>query len=161
MKVVERSAIVPYSPAQMFLLVNDVARYPEFLPWCSGANVEDVSATERIATVRVSKGLLKTEFTTRNALRADAEILMRLVSGPFRQLRGQWLFEPIDGGSAPAAVDEPRAAPRPTARGSRVAFRMEYEFKNPLVAAALNAIFEAVCGTIVDAFAERARKIFS
>ena len=53
------------------------------------------------------------------------------------------------------------AAPRPTARGSRVAFRMEYEFKNPLVAAALNAIFEAVCGTIVDAFAERARKIFS
>ena len=142
MKVVERSAIVPYSSAQMYALVIDVARYPEFLPWCTGASVDDVSSNERIATVLVSRGLLKTEFTTRNALHADAEILMRLVSGPFRHLLGQWLFEPIG------------------TRGSRVAFRVEFEFRNPLTAAAFNAIFEALCGNIIDAFAERARRIY-
>ncbi len=142
MKVVERSAIVPYSSPQMFALVNDVGRYPEFLPWCSGASVEDVTPTERVATVKVSRGILKTEFTTRNALEPGSAILMRLVNGPFRQLIGQWRFEPIAD------------------RGSRVSFRVEFEFKNSLTGAAFNSVFEALCGTIVDAFVERARKIY-
>jgi ribosome-associated toxin RatA of RatAB toxin-antitoxin module len=142
LKVVERSAIVPYSSAQMFALVNDVARYPEFLPWCNGASMADVAPNERVATVKISRGVLKTEFTTRNELRPDAEILMRLVNGPFRRLLGQWRFETI------------------AERGSKVAFRVEFEFKNPLTAAALNAAFETLCGTIVDAFVERARKVY-
>ena len=142
LKVVERSAIVPYSSAQMYALVNDVVRYPEFLPWCHGASMADAAPNERLATVRVSRGVLRTEFTTRNELQPDAEILMRLVNGPFRRLIGQWRFEPI------------------AERGSKVSFRVEFEFKNPLTAAAFNAAFETVCGTIVDAFVERARKMY-
>ena len=95
MKVVERSAIVPFSAAQMFNLVNDVARYPEFLPWCIGAEVEELAADERVASLKVSRGLLRTEFTTRNRLSLDREILMSLVDGPFRDLKGHWRFEPI------------------------------------------------------------------
>ena len=68
MQVVERSALVTYTASQMFALVNDVARYPEFLPWCMGARVEDVSAVERIAALKVARGVLQTEFTTRNTL---------------------------------------------------------------------------------------------
>jgi ribosome-associated toxin RatA of RatAB toxin-antitoxin module len=140
--VVERSAIVTFTAAQMFALVDDVARYPEFLPWCVGARVEPVSATERLAAVRIERGLMRTEFTTRNTLTPDAQILMRLVDGPFRSLSGEWRFD---------AIGE---------RGSRVHFRMEFEFKNRLTAAAFNAIFESVCGTIVDAFVLRAQQIY-
>ena len=143
MQVVERSALVTYTAAQMFALVNDVARYPEFLPWCVGARVEEVSPTERIAALQVSRGVLQTDFTTRNTLVQDAQIHMQLMHGPFRNLTGEWRFEPI------------------ATRGSRVYFRMEFEFKNRLSATAFNAVFESLCGTIVDAFVQRAQTIYS
>ena len=142
MQVVERSALVTYTAAQMFALVNDVARYPEFLPWCVGARVDDLSPTERIAVLQVSRGVLRTEFTTRNTLVQDAQIHMQLLHGPFRDLIGDWRFEPIG------------------TRGSRVNFRVEFEFKNRLTATAFNAVFEALCGTIIDAFALRAQTIY-
>ena len=143
MQLVERSALVTYTAAQMFALVNDVVRYPEFLPWCIGARVEDASATLRIATLKVARGVLQTEFTTRNTLQQDAQIHMELLHGPFRELTGQWRFDAIGD------------------RGSRVHFRVEFEFKNRLTAAAFNGVFEALCGTIVDAFVLRAQKIYS
>ena len=142
MKVVERSAIVTYAPAQMYALVNDVARYPEFLPWCRTGRVENISPTESLATIDVERGILRAEFTTRNMLEPDARILMQLMHGPFRELTGEWRFEPIGE------------------RGSRVHFRVEFEFKNRLTGAAFNAVFESMCGTIVDAFALRAQKIY-
>jgi ribosome-associated toxin RatA of RatAB toxin-antitoxin module len=142
LQVVERSAIVTFTPAQMFALANDVGRYPEFLPWCTAARVEDLSDTERLATMKVARGVLRAEFTTRNTWKQDAQILMQLVDGPFQNLIGEWRFE---------AIGE---------RGSRVHFRVEFEFKNRLTAAAFNAVFEALCGTIVDAFVLRAQKIY-
>jgi ribosome-associated toxin RatA of RatAB toxin-antitoxin module len=142
LKVVERSAIVTYVPAQMYALVNDVARYPEFLPWCRAGRVEVISPTESLATIDVERGMLRAEFTTRNTLEPGAHILMRLTHGPFRELNGQWRFE---------AIGE---------RGSRVSFRVEFEFKNRLTGAAFSSVFESMCGTIVDAFALRAQKIY-
>jgi ribosome-associated toxin RatA of RatAB toxin-antitoxin module len=142
MQVVERSALVTYTAAQMFALVNDVARYPEFLPWCVGARVEDVAAGERVATLKVARGVLQTEFTTRNSLLQDSQIHMQLLHGPFRELTGEWRFEAIG------------------ARGSRVHFRVEFEFKNRLSAAAFNSVFEALCGTIIDAFVLRAQTMY-
>jgi ribosome-associated toxin RatA of RatAB toxin-antitoxin module len=127
----------------MFALVNDVARYPEFLPWCAGSRVREVNENERVASLHIVRGVLRTEFTTRNLLRPTQEIMMHLVDGPFRSLSGQWRFD---------AIGE---------RGSRVSFRVEFEFKNPLTAVAFNAAFETLCGTIVDAFAVRARAIYS
>jgi ribosome-associated toxin RatA of RatAB toxin-antitoxin module len=142
MQVVERSALVTYSAAQMFSLVNDVERYPEFLPWCAGAQVQDRSENERIATLRVARGVLRTEFTTLNQLTPGRVIKMHLTQGPFRDLNGEWRFEDIG------------------AAGSKVQFRVEFEFNNRLTAAAFNAVFESLCGTIVDAFATRARKVY-
>ena len=75
MQLVERSALVTYTAAQMFALVNDVERYPEFLPWCLEARAwRRYPATERIATLKVARGVLQTEFTTRNTLQQDAQI---------------------------------------------------------------------------------------
>jgi ribosome-associated toxin RatA of RatAB toxin-antitoxin module len=142
MQLVERSALVTYTAAQMFALVNDVARYPEFLPWCVAARAEDVAPGETIAALKVVRGVLRTEFTTRNTLRQDEQILMKLLHGPFRDLSGEWRFEPIG------------------TRGSRVNFRIEFEFKNRLTATAFNAVFEAMCGTIIDAFVQRAQRVY-
>ena len=142
MQVVERSALVTFTPAQMFALVNDVPRYPEFLPWCAGARVEDVSPSERIATLKIAHGVLQTEFTTRNRLTADAQIDMRLTHGPFRDLTGAWRFDAIG------------------TRGSRVHFIVEFEFKNRLTSAAFSTVFESLCGTIVGAFVARAREVY-
>jgi ribosome-associated toxin RatA of RatAB toxin-antitoxin module len=142
MQLVERSALVTYTAAQMFALVNDVARYPEFLPWCVGARVEDVAAGERVASLKVARGVLRTEFTTRNILKQDEQIQMKLLHGPFRDLTGEWRFEPIG------------------TRGSKVYFRVEFEFKNHLTATAFNSVFEALCGTIIDAFVLRAQAIY-
>jgi len=142
LQVVERSALVIFTPSQMFALVNDVARYPEFLPWCVGARVEELSPTELLAAVKIARGVLRTEFTTRNTLQQDAQILMQLAEGPFRHLRGEWRFD---------AIGE---------RGSRVHLRVEFEFKSRLMAAAFNPAFEALCGTLVDAFVLRAQTIY-
>ena len=142
MQVVERSALVTYTAAQMFALVNDVVRYPEFLPWCVGARVEEVAAAQRVAALKVARGVLQTEFTTRNTLVQDAQIHLQLLHGPFRDLTGEWRFEAIGS------------------RGSRVHFKIEFEFKNRLTAAAFNAVFESICGTIIDAFVQRAQKIY-
>ncbi len=142
MQVVERSALVTYTAAQMFALVNDVSRYPEFLPWCVGAQVQELSATERTATLKVARGVLQAQFTTRNQLTPDARIQMHLTHGPFRDLSGEWRFD---------AIGE---------RGSRVKFRVEFEFKNMLTAAAFNSVFESLCGGIVEAFVQRAREVY-
>jgi ribosome-associated toxin RatA of RatAB toxin-antitoxin module len=142
MQVVERSALVTFTPAQMFALVNDLPRYPEFLPWCVGVRVDEISATERICMMKIAHGVLQTEFTTRNTLVADAQINMRLTHGPFRDLAGAWRFDAIGQ------------------RGCRVHFKVEFEFKNRLTSAAFNAVFESLCGSIVDAFATRAQKIY-
>ena len=93
--------------------------------------------------MKIAHGVLQTEFTTRNTLIPDAQIDMQLTHGPFRDLTGEWRFEAIG------------------ARGSRVNFKVEFEFKNRLTAAAFNAVFETLCGSIVDAFAVRAQKIYS
>ena len=143
MKVVERSAIVTFTAAQMFALVDDVRRYPEFLPWCIASRVDELSDTERLAAVKVARGVLRTEFTTRNTLKKDQQILMQLVEGPFRALTGEWRFEPIEE------------------RGSRINFRLAFEFKSRLTAAAFNVVFESICRTIVDAFVVRAQKIYA
>ena len=90
----------------------------------------------------MSRGVLRTEFTTRNTLVQDAQIHMQLMHGPFRDLTGEWRFEAIG------------------TRGSRVQFRVEFQFKNRLTAAAFNAAFESMCGTIVDAFVLRAQKTY-
>jgi len=141
-KSVERSALVKYTPAQMFALVSDVASYPRFLPWCSGARAQAVGENEVVATVDIARGVLRTSFTTRNRSVPDSAIAMALEQGPFRSLRGQWNFAPI--GEA----------------GSRVSFRVDFEFNNRLMAVAMDAAFESICGTLVSAFVERAKAVY-
>ena len=142
MKIVDRSAIVTATPAQMFALVDDVPRYPEFLPGCVAARLESTTAHERVAALEIVRGGVRLDFTTRNSVAPPAQILMELVRGPFTRLIGRWRFEPIGE------------------QGSRVAFHVEFEFKNRLLGLALNPVFESVCDKIVDSFVARAREVY-
>jgi ribosome-associated toxin RatA of RatAB toxin-antitoxin module len=92
--------------------------------------------------MKIAHGVLQTEFTTRNILIPNSQIDMRLMHGPFRDLIGAWHFDAIG------------------TRGSRVHFKVEFEFKNRLTSAAFNTLFEALCGSIVDAFVARAQKVY-
>lgn len=139
MREVKRSALINKAPAEVFALINDIERYPQFLPWCTHARVESRSDSEMVATLGVRQGALQGEFTTRNTLEPPHRIGMQLLSGPFRHLDGEWLLTPIEGG------------------GCRIELSMRFAFRNPLAALVLEPKFAATIGSLVEAFSARAR----
>jgi ribosome-associated toxin RatA of RatAB toxin-antitoxin module len=139
MREVKRSALVAQSPARLFALINDVERYPEFVPGCTHARIESRTATEVVATMGVRRGALRAEFTTRNELLPDRRVRMHLVRGPFRVLEGEWLLSPI--GDA----------------GCRVELTMRFAFSNPVSGLIFEPLFAATVASLLDAFVARAR----
>ena len=144
MREVKRNALVPYTPAQMFALVEDFERYPEFLPWVSGAKLLSRDDNELVGRLDMEFLGIKEHFTTRNHLHAPTQMQMQLVDGPFKQLQGAWRFTAIcDAAGVP--------------RGTRVDLSLQFEFKNAMLDMLLGKVFEASCGSLVDAFIKRAR----
>jgi ribosome-associated toxin RatA of RatAB toxin-antitoxin module len=152
MRQIRRSALVGHTPARMYGLINDIERYPEFIPWCTRAEVKSRSPAEIVATLWVKRGLLRAQFTTRNVLEADHSIQMHLVDGPFRSLDGGWLLTPI---VQPAGTATLREAPQ--ALGCKVELQLRFEFSNALTAKVFEPLFEETAGMLVDAFVARAR----
>jgi ribosome-associated toxin RatA of RatAB toxin-antitoxin module len=140
---VSRHALVAYSPAQMFALVDDVPSYPRFLPWCKSAQIIERSPHEALARLQVHKGPLQARFTTRNRLEPPSLITLNLVEGPFRTLDGEWRFSAI--------ADQ----------GTRVSLTIKFAFANPMNAWLLEPVFEHTCNSLVDAFVIRARSLYS
>ena len=139
MREVKRSALVSQPPARVFTLINDIERYPEFLPWCTHARVLSRTPAEIVATLGVRQGALTGEFTTRNTLVPDSRVQMHLVSGPFRTLEGDWRLTPIE------------------AHGCRVEFAVRFEFRSRLSGLLFEPLFAQTIGSLVDAFVQRAR----
>ena len=139
-----RSALVAAPPARLFALINDVERYPEFVPWCVASRVLSRTPTEVVASLDVKRSLLRTSFTTRNTLEGDSAVRMELVEGPFRSLQGRWTVTPI--------YDVNGAA-----MGCRVQLEMRFEFANALSASLLEPLFEQTVASLVEAFVARAR----
>lgn len=142
MTVVRRVAFAPFSPAEMYALVNDVEAYPDFLPWCEAATVLDEDVRAMRARLTVNKGRFRYSFTTANRLVPDREIALSLVDGPFRKLEGAWRFEATDGGCT-------------------IHFELAFEFTNRLLAVALNAAFKPIADSLVDAFKRRAYAVYA
>jgi len=138
---IRRSALVTFSPEQMFDLVIDVERYPQFLPWVAGAELHERRDGNLLASMEMQRGGMRERFTTRNEFERPRYMTMQLVRGPFRVLEGRWNFQPIG------------------AAGSRVELEMRFEFANPVVAMLFGKSFEQSCGTLIDAFIARARQL--
>ena len=142
MSTVSRSALVPFSAAQMYVLVNAIEDYPKFVPWCANSSSQELSATEKQATLHFARNPIKTSFTTKNTLMPNRKIDMQLVDGPFSQLQGTWQFEDIDES------------------GSRVLLDLEFELSNRMLKMALESFFNQVCDRLVNAFVSRANEIY-
>jgi ribosome-associated toxin RatA of RatAB toxin-antitoxin module len=140
MREVKRSALIAESPARMYALINEIDRYPEFVPWCTAARVESRKEGEVVATLTIKRGPLRAEFTTRNLLEPGKRVLMQFVSGPFSVLEGLWTLTPLGD------------------LGCRVELEMRFEFANRVAGTLFAPLFEDTAASLVDAFVKRARE---
>jgi ribosome-associated toxin RatA of RatAB toxin-antitoxin module len=139
---IRRSALVTFSPEQMFDLVIDVERYPQFLPWVSGAQLHEKSERALLASMEMQRSGVRERFSTRNTFERPSFMTLEMVEGPFRVLEGRWSFAPI--GTA----------------GTRVELEMRFEFANPVISMLFGKAFEQSCNTLIDAFITRARETY-
>ena len=141
MKRIARSAIVEHSAAEMYALVEDIAAYPRFLPWCSAAEVHERSRQATRATLTVGVGSFSHSFTTRNTNLPGEAIDMRLEQGPFRRFHGEWRFVPLG----------PHAC--------RIEFSLQYEFSSRTLGRLLGPLFDGIADSMVEAFVRRAAEV--
>jgi coenzyme Q-binding protein COQ10 len=139
---------VPFSPEQMYQLVADVERYPEFLPLCEGLNVVSRSTQDGqpviVATMEIGYKAIRERFTTRVVLMPQAPaVTVMYLDGPFHHLENRWRFLPVDGGNA-----------------CDVAFWIDYQFKSPMLGLLMGALFDKAFRKFSEAFEQRARQVY-
>lgn len=142
MESIKRSALVPYTPEEMFRLVSDIESYPRFLPWCRGTRVLSQDIDEVRASIEFSVGSLTRSFTTRNRFQVNKIIEMRLLDGPFSRLDGCWQFDRLGE------------------EGSKISLFMEYDFDNRMLGMVVGPVFNQIANTLVDAFQQRAVEVY-
>ena len=139
---VSRSALLPYSAAQMFDVIADVRSYPAFLNWCDGMEIVDESSEEVVAKLMIAVSKLKFSFTTRNLMQQDSSVAISLVKGPFSSLHGQWLITTLNDTAC------------------KVLLEMEFEFDNALTQKIFGGMFQNVIAAQLDAFHNRAKQLY-
>ncbi len=142
MPEVSKTVIVTHTSQQMFGLVDDVERYPEFLPWCTGSAVSLRNAAVTRATLHVGFRGVKQQFSTENHNTPPREIRMTLIDGPFRALDGHWRFIDLGG------------------KGCKIEFRLAYEFSSRILATLVGPVFGHIADTLVEAFVRRAEWVY-
>lgn len=143
MEKIERSALVGFSAQQMYQLVDDVEKYPEFVPYCKEASLFEKEGNSVSATIIVSKSGIAKSFSTKNTLIPFKQIQMQLLNGPFKYLNGYWNFI--------ALTDE----------ACKIELNLEYEFSNKIASMAFAKIFTQLAQSMVAAFTQRADEIYT
>ena len=139
---IQRSALLPYSAAALYTLINDVRNYPQFLPWCSASEVLEQRDDFMRAALMIAKGKLSQRFVTKNTLVPNQSISMALEEGPFSQLQGTWEFK---------ALGE---------KASKISLDLEFDYAGPIIKATLGPLFTQAANTMVDAFCQRAKELY-
>ena len=134
-------AVLPYAPDQMFELVADVKRYPEFLPWVMGARIRRQSETLIVADLLVGFRMIRERYTSRVGLDRPGRIDVTYTEGPFRYLENHWVF---------------KAHPD----GCEIEFFLDFEFRSRLLQRLIGALFHEAVRKMVAAFEARARKLY-
>lgn len=133
--------LLPYTPEQLFALVVDIERYPEFLPWCVAARIREKEANLVVADLVIGFRMFRERFTSRVTLSPPDRIDVAYAEGPFRYLRNHWNFTPTDGG---CLVD----------------FFVDFEFNSRLLQKLIGAVFTEAVRRMVTAFERRARQLY-
>ena len=133
--------VLRYTPEQLFDLVADVRRYPEFLPWCVGARIVTRTDKEVVADLTIGFKMFRESFRSQVTLDRPEHIQVRYLNGPFRYLNNQWRF-----------------LPHP--QGTEVRFFVEFEFRSRLLQAVIGTVFEQAVRLMVRAFERRAMHLY-
>jgi coenzyme Q-binding protein COQ10 len=143
----EETRSLPYTARQMYDLVADVRRYPEFLPWTAAARIRSIDDrgdhAVMLADLVVSFKVFRESFGSRVTLwPGQNRIETEYIDGPFRYLQSEWAFRDRDGG------------------GCDVRFWVDFEFRNPILRRVIGAVFDEAMRRVVAAFERRARELY-
>jgi ribosome-associated toxin RatA of RatAB toxin-antitoxin module len=141
MQHVKKSVLVPFSASAMFALVDDVERYPQFLPWCPGTHVIERHEGGKTARLDVDYHGVRVHFTTDNVNRPPESIIVTLKDGPFKHLHGEWQFRALGENAC------------------KVEFDLCYEFKTHMLERLFGGVFSRIANTLIDAFVHRAEAL--
>lgn len=140
LKIAEAS---PYSPQQLFDLVADVARYPEFLPWCKAARIISRGEDAFLAELVIFFKGFREQYTSRVSVNsAEYRITAEMVEGPFHHLVNHWYLEPLPGG------------------GTAVHLDLDFRFKSRILEGLIGGMFQRASEKMVSAFRARAAALY-
>lgn len=142
MAQVKKTVIINHSAGEMFLLVDDVLKYPEFLPWCGGVDLIHQDDQSTTATLHIAYHGLHQNFTTQNSKTFPNSMIIKLKDGPFKHMDGIWQFTALN--------DE----------ACKIEFSLNYEFANQFLEKIIAPVFNHIANTFVDGFVVRADKIY-
>ena len=142
MAEVNKSVLVAHSASRMFALVDQVEKYPEFLPWCGSSELMFRDRHITRATLHINYRGIRQRFSTEN-LKNEPELMqIKLIEGPFKTLQGSWRFTDFSG------------------HGCKVELNLHYEFSSHLLERLVGPVFEYIANSLVDAFVRRAQSIY-
>ncbi|HYB10563.1 MAG TPA: type II toxin-antitoxin system RatA family toxin [Alphaproteobacteria bacterium] len=133
---------LPYRPDQLFELVADIERYPEFLPWCRAARIRKREGDVIIADLVIGWKMIRERFTSRVTLKRPGRIDVSYHEGPFKHLNNHWIFEPLPDG------------------GCLIDFYVDFEFHSRVLQKVIGVLFNEAVRRMVHAFEERARALY-
>lgn len=142
MAQVQKTVLIHHSASRMFALVDDVKKYPEFLPWCGGVDLIKQDDTSTIATLHIAYHGLHQKFTTENHKTNPHLMEIQLKDGPFKHLEGVWRF---------IALNE---------EACKIEFMLNYEFANHFLDKLIAPVFSHITNTFVDSFVARADQLY-
>lgn len=143
MTTISKSALVRFPAHLMYELVEDVESYPKFLPWCAKSRILRRHGDVVDAELEIAKAGFHKAFATRNTHLAPQEIRISLLEGPFVHLEGVWSFTPL------------------RADASKISLDLQFEMHGKLAGLAFGALFNQICNTMVGAFCDRAKDLYS
>ncbi len=142
MAQVQKTVLIHHSASRMYALVDDVKKYPEFLPWCGGVDLIKQDEASTVATLHIDYHGLHQKFTTENLKTFPSLMEIKLKDGPFKHLEGVWRFIELNESAC------------------KIEFMLNYEFANIIIEKIISPVFSHIANTFVDGFVARADVVY-
>jgi ribosome-associated toxin RatA of RatAB toxin-antitoxin module len=140
MITIKKNALVLHSREKMFSLVDEVENYPSFLPWCGTSKVLERTNQVTRASIQINYHGVKQVFTTENNKIYPKKMVIKLINGPFRSLKGEWRFLEIESGAC------------------KIELELHYEFSNAILDKLISPVFNMIANTFIDNFVAKANE---
>ena len=134
--------ILPHTQEQLFDLVADIERYPEFLPWCVGIRVRRREENRTLADMMIGYKMFRERFTSLVTLDRPRRIDVQYFDGPFKYLNNHWIFRPHDETSC------------------EIDFYIDFEFRSKMLQKLIGVVFNEAVRRMVTSFEKRADELY-